>query len=29
LIWCGNDQIMELGSDLGCRNRQRSFAMRH
>src|SRR6202048_1301757 len=25
LIWCGNDQIMELGSDLGCRNSQRSF----
>src|ERR1700730_17861131 len=25
LIWCGNDQIMELGSDLGYRNSDRSF----
>ena len=25
LIWCGNDQIMETGSDLGYRNSDRSF----
>src|ERR1700704_2707544 len=25
LIWCGNDQIMETGSDLGYRNNDRSF----
>src|ERR1022692_3198326 len=25
LIWCGNDQIMETGSDLGYRNSERSF----
>jgi hypothetical protein len=25
VIWCGNDQIMETGSDLGYRNSDRSF----
>src|ERR1700730_19410307 len=25
LIWCGNDQIMDTGSDLGYRNSDRSF----
>src|SRR6202035_2649633 len=25
LIWCGNDQILETGSDLGYRNSDRSF----
>jgi hypothetical protein len=25
LIWCGNDQIMATGSDLGYRNNDRSF----
>jgi hypothetical protein len=25
LIWCGNDQIMETGSDLGYRNSDWSF----
>jgi hypothetical protein len=25
LIWCGNDQIMEMGSDLGYQNSNRNF----